>query len=330
MLPPLDLALPYYEMLDEEGVERIHDASMRILEEIGIDFRDDEAIAYWKDARADVEGYRVRIDRASLMDLVAKRHLHVVYSLLRYSDKPFMGATTARERAEDTVAMARIAFGDEFVANHTVLAGVLNCNSPLVWDATDAGRAEGLLREQPGGDRLPVRDGGGEHLGEHGWSGGPAQCGGARRRRVRAARASRRPDDLRALPRHRAHAREVRDRVRSCSTMRASSSGRWTARSMRTSGRCAAPGRCSAATSRRRWTRRWTRRCGRTSRSARRSCRKGWSRGRRSGQPLGELPVALQRHLPDHHLPEDRLEYLTRSRRDGSACPATQGFDGPM
>ena len=56
MLPPLDLALPYYEVLDEEGVERIHDASMRILEEVGIDFRDDEAIAYWKEARADVDG----------------------------------------------------------------------------------------------------------------------------------------------------------------------------------------------------------------------------------------------------------------------------------
>ena len=67
---------------------------------------------------------------------VPKRHLHVVYSLLKHSDKPFMGATTARERAEDTVAMARIAFGEDFVANHTVLTGVLNCNSPLVWDAT--------------------------------------------------------------------------------------------------------------------------------------------------------------------------------------------------
>ena len=32
MLPPLKLALPYYEVLDEEGVERIHDDSMRILE----------------------------------------------------------------------------------------------------------------------------------------------------------------------------------------------------------------------------------------------------------------------------------------------------------
>ena len=33
----------------------------------------------------------------------------------RYSDKPFMGSVTAPERAEDTVAMAKILFGDEFV-----------------------------------------------------------------------------------------------------------------------------------------------------------------------------------------------------------------------
>ncbi|NKC14059.1 MAG: hypothetical protein GKR94_18295 [Gammaproteobacteria bacterium] len=70
MPPPLEL--PFYEVLDEEGVERIHDVSMRILEPIGIDFRDDEAIDYWKAARAGIDGYRVRIDRALLMELVAK------------------------------------------------------------------------------------------------------------------------------------------------------------------------------------------------------------------------------------------------------------------
>ena len=38
-------------MLDEEGVECIHDASMRILEEVGIDFRDDEALREYIAAR---------------------------------------------------------------------------------------------------------------------------------------------------------------------------------------------------------------------------------------------------------------------------------------
>ena len=75
----------------------------------------------------------------------------------------------------------------------------------------DARRAEGLRGEQPGGHRLPVRDGGGEHVGEHRRRGGPAQRGGARRGRVRAARARRRPDDLRAVPRHRGHAERGAD-----------------------------------------------------------------------------------------------------------------------
>ena len=40
---------------------------------------------------------------------VNKRHLDMVYSHIRYSDKPFMGSVTHPSRAEDTVALARIA-----------------------------------------------------------------------------------------------------------------------------------------------------------------------------------------------------------------------------
>jgi trimethylamine--corrinoid protein Co-methyltransferase len=47
-----------------------------------------------------------------------------------------MGASTGRERAEDTIAMAKIVFGDDFVERNTVLTTVCNCNSPLVWDST--------------------------------------------------------------------------------------------------------------------------------------------------------------------------------------------------
>jgi trimethylamine--corrinoid protein Co-methyltransferase len=67
---------------------------------------------------------------------VAKRHLHTAYSAIRHSDKPFMGATTARERAEDSVAMAKLVFGEAFLEANTVMVSVCNCNSPLVWDAT--------------------------------------------------------------------------------------------------------------------------------------------------------------------------------------------------
>ena len=45
---------------------------MRILEEIGIDFREDEALARWREAGAQVDGQRVRIPRDLLMGLVTK------------------------------------------------------------------------------------------------------------------------------------------------------------------------------------------------------------------------------------------------------------------
>jgi trimethylamine---corrinoid protein Co-methyltransferase len=54
-----------------EAIELIHEESCRILEDVGIEFRDDEAAAMWTASGADVEGYRVRIDRAQLMELVA-------------------------------------------------------------------------------------------------------------------------------------------------------------------------------------------------------------------------------------------------------------------
>jgi trimethylamine--corrinoid protein Co-methyltransferase len=70
---------------------------------------------------------------------VSNRHLDMVYSHMRFSDKPFMGSVTAPERAEDTVQMARILFGEDFVEKHTVITSLINANSPLVWDATMLG-----------------------------------------------------------------------------------------------------------------------------------------------------------------------------------------------
>ena len=207
--------IPVYDIMPDEGVELIHEESCRILEDVGIEFRDDEAAAMWAAAGASVSGYRVRIDRAQLMELVGKipseftlharnpertvrvggknsifvpmygapyvrdfegvrrystredlyqfhklaylspqlhstssiicepmdvavpkRHLSIIYGCLRWSDKPFMGIVTAKERAEDTMKMAGIVFGEDFVRDNSVLASVVNCNSPLVWDRT--------------------------------------------------------------------------------------------------------------------------------------------------------------------------------------------------
>ena len=211
---PVVRRIPDYEYFTEEGLERIHQASMTILEEVGIDFRDAVAIAAWRKAGAKVVGERVHIDRGLLMETLAhapsefvqharnpersvtvggrntifvptygspfvrdldnkrrygtledlqnfvklaymtpnihhsggvicepvdvpvpKRHLDIVYSHIKYSDKPYMGIVTAPERAEDCVKMARILFGDAFIdAGKTVMTSIVNCNSPMVWD----------------------------------------------------------------------------------------------------------------------------------------------------------------------------------------------------
>jgi trimethylamine--corrinoid protein Co-methyltransferase len=73
---------------------------------------------------------------------VNKRHLDMIYSHVKHSDKPFMGAVTAPERAEDTVEIARIVFGDDFVEENTVILSLCNANSPLSWDRAMLGSAK--------------------------------------------------------------------------------------------------------------------------------------------------------------------------------------------
>ena len=72
---------------------------------------------------------------------VSKRHLDMVYSHIKYSDKGFMGSVTAGERAQDSVNLARIAFGGD-LADRTVMTSLINASSPLVWDATMLASAE--------------------------------------------------------------------------------------------------------------------------------------------------------------------------------------------
>ncbi|SES69119.1 trimethylamine methyltransferase family protein [Oceanicella actignis] len=67
---------------------------------------------------------------------VNKRHLDMVLAHIRLSDRPFMGSVTAEDRAEDSIEMARILFGADFVDANCVILGNVNVNSPLVWDGT--------------------------------------------------------------------------------------------------------------------------------------------------------------------------------------------------
>ncbi len=214
-LPPLERNIPYVDLLSPAEVDRIHDESMKLLEEVGIVFRDDESAAMWKAAGADVDGHLVKVDRHHLMEListapetytmqarnpersvkvggtstiftpsygapfvldfdgsrrnatqedfdnfaklaylepalhmtggvlcepmdvsVSHRHLTMTESLLKHSDKTFMGAVTSRQRAEDSLHMAGIVFGQDVVRETTVMTCLANCNSPLLWDAT--------------------------------------------------------------------------------------------------------------------------------------------------------------------------------------------------
>ena len=216
---PISRAMPLFEPLGTEALELIEHNAETVLEEIGIEFRDDpEALEIWQDAGADVQGERVRFPRGLCRKLIAtapatftqharnpersveiggnntvfvpvygppfvrdleagrryatiedfqnfvklaymtpsmhhsggtvcepvdipvnKRHLDMVYSHIRYSDMPFMGSVTAAERAEDTVAMAKILFGEDFVENNTVLVSLINANSPMTFDGTMLG-----------------------------------------------------------------------------------------------------------------------------------------------------------------------------------------------
>jgi len=72
---------------------------------------------------------------------VNKRHYDMVYAHMRYSDKPFMGSVTHPQRAQDTVDMARILFGKDYLEDHAVVMSLINANSPLVWDSTMLGAA---------------------------------------------------------------------------------------------------------------------------------------------------------------------------------------------
>lgn len=70
---------------------------------------------------------------------VNKRHLDMVLAHLTLSTKPFMGGVTSPARAEDSIAMARIVFGADFMDDHAVMQGNINVNSPLVFDDTMSG-----------------------------------------------------------------------------------------------------------------------------------------------------------------------------------------------
>jgi len=77
---------------------------------------------------------------------VNKRHFDMVYSHIKYSDKPFMGSVTHPDRAQDSVDMCKILFGEDFIQENTVLVNLINANSPMTFDETMLGASEVYAR----------------------------------------------------------------------------------------------------------------------------------------------------------------------------------------
>src|SRR5438105_6957578 len=63
------------------------------------------------------------------------RHLDMVYSHIRWTDKPYMGSVISEEGARDSIEMSAIAFGGRANIEKTpALLALVNVNSPLRYD----------------------------------------------------------------------------------------------------------------------------------------------------------------------------------------------------
>ena len=60
------------EPLNEDGVQAVHTGAMQILEEIGIEILNDEALEIFRDAGAIIKDQNVRIDRDFIMEMLGK------------------------------------------------------------------------------------------------------------------------------------------------------------------------------------------------------------------------------------------------------------------
>jgi len=113
--------LPPYEILAPEQVEQLHTASLRILEDIGLDFLDDEALSLWEKAGAKVDRatQHVWLERGLILELIAKaprsfnwlarnpeRNLFIGENALAFGPNGGMVYTTHRESARRVGAMA--------------------------------------------------------------------------------------------------------------------------------------------------------------------------------------------------------------------------------
>ncbi|WP_439142813.1 trimethylamine methyltransferase family protein [Planktotalea sp.] len=70
MLPALKRGIPLTEPMSAEQIAQIDEASMGILEDVGVVFRDEIALEDWRRVGADVRGETVHLDRALVRELI--------------------------------------------------------------------------------------------------------------------------------------------------------------------------------------------------------------------------------------------------------------------
>lgn len=112
---------PPLEMLAPEQVEQLHTASLRILEDIGLDFLDAEALDIWEKAGAKVDhaAQHVWLERGLILESIAKaprsfnwlarnpeRHLFIGENVLAFGPNGGMVYTTDLERGRRVGTMA--------------------------------------------------------------------------------------------------------------------------------------------------------------------------------------------------------------------------------
>ncbi|MEX0284132.1 MAG: trimethylamine methyltransferase family protein [Paracoccaceae bacterium] len=73
---------------------------------------------------------------------VNKRHLDMLHAHMTLSDKPFMGSVTEPSRAQDSVDMCGVLFGEDVVQQNTVMTSLININSPMTFDDVMMGAME--------------------------------------------------------------------------------------------------------------------------------------------------------------------------------------------
>lgn len=66
--------------------------------------------------------------------LISYWYLCIIYFLMKYFDKMFMGMIISFKNVEDVMDMCVILFGDDFIDSYLVMIGNCNGNSLLVWD----------------------------------------------------------------------------------------------------------------------------------------------------------------------------------------------------